>query len=295
MATARPARPALGPFLLPARVVLAIGGALAIGLSAFNLFHEFHAAVVDRTYLVAAIAIGLLWIIATIFAVAGWRFALLASALLAFIDFGVIASSHFVSTGSTIGSFAKQEGLPVAAVDMAVIPACMLVVISAGVCWTNPRGRLRSWATAPILVVAALGALLVILQATDDIHRVDFGTSTAEDGAFAAAVLASLWLAGGLWIGRARRTGALLIAVATFGVWYSFATLHLVKGGKSVEQIARASGAIWAWIAAGAAVLAAASFLLALGFLVEPLIRRAEDTRAKQPGTHRSARNSQSG
>jgi len=63
-----------------------------------------------------------------------------------------------------------------------------------------------------------------------------------------------------------RRTGALLTALATLGVCYSFLTLHLAKGGTSLSLIATKSGLVWAIIAVAVTILAAASLLTALVF-----------------------------
>jgi hypothetical protein len=93
-----------------------------------------------------------------------------------------------------------------------------------------------------------------------------FGKTAAEDGAFVAALTASLWLIGALWIAEKRRTGAVLTALATFGVCSSFVTLHLLKGGTSLGLIATKSGPIWAVIAVVVVVLATASLLAALVF-----------------------------
>jgi hypothetical protein len=123
------------------------------------------------------------------------------------------------------------------------------------------------------LLVALAGAVLVILQATDGVHRDSFGSSNTEDGAFAAAVTASLWLLGGLWIARVRRLGALIIMLATFIVWYSFLGLHLVKGGTTLSQVAAKSGVIWAVFSAAAVILAAASFLVALALFAVAVVR----------------------
>jgi hypothetical protein len=272
-----------GPFIIPARFILLIGGVLAIGLGAFNLFHELHAGQVDRTYAIVVLLVGVVWLAAIVFAFLGWRLAIFAAGLLAFIEFGVIASTHFVVGPVDIDVFWKAEGLPLATVDMALVACCILVATSAIVCWSTPRGRNPRMETLPILVVALLGAVLTILQATDDIRRANFGASNAEDGTFAATVLAAAWLLGGLWIARVRRTGALVIALATFGVWYSFVTLHLVSGGTTVTVIASRSGVAWALIAAAAANLAAASFVLAIGLLVLSLVRPPWAARPAKP------------
>jgi hypothetical protein len=258
---------------LPARLVLLGSGVLALGLAAFNLFHEFHAGQVDGVYTIIASVVGVIWLASLALAFLGARAGVFIAAAIAFIEFGVIAANHFVSGPAALGLFVDKEGLPLATVDMALVPACALVLMAAAVCWSNPRGRNHDWSTVSLLVVAIAGAVLVILQATDDFHRHDFGKANVEDGAFAAALLASLWLVGGLWMGRVRRTGAFLIALATFGVAYSFLSLHLLAG-TSVTEIQSTSGTGWAVVAAAAAVLATASFLLALGLLIVSLLRR---------------------
>lgn len=267
-------RRAQGPFLLPARVVLLIAGLIAVGLGIFIVLHEYHVGQVDRLYLIIALIVALVWLAGIGLGFQGNRIGVFGAAAIAFVQFGVLASNHFVSGPGALGTFVKHEGLPVATAAMALVPACAAVILSAAVCWTNPKGRNRRLETAALLVAACAGAVLVILQATDGLHRADFGTANVEDGSFAAAVVASLWLAGGLWIARVRRSGALLIAVATFIVWYSFVTLHLVKGGTSMSEVATKSGIIWVLISAAATVLAAASFLLTLGLLVMSVVRR---------------------
>jgi hypothetical protein len=54
--------------------------------------------------------------------------------------------------------------------------------------------------------------------------------------------------------------------LATANVVIPFITLHLAKGGVSLDRIAKESGAGWAVLAAAMAILAAASFLAALTF-----------------------------
>lgn len=263
-----------GPFLLPARLLLLISGALAVGLAAFNLYHEQHAGLVDAVYTDVALTAGVIWLAALITAYAGWRISIFIAALVAFIEFGLILSSHFVAGPGAISTFVKREGLPVATVDMALVPLCLLIVMSAAASWTQPRGRHRRLDMAPLLIAAVAGSVLVILQATDDLHRVDFGSANPEDGAFAAAVLASAWLAGGLWIARVRRTGAALITFSTLVVCYSFATIHLAKGGTSISQIASQSGAVWAIAAAGAVILAGASLVTAIAMVIVSMVRK---------------------
>lgn len=274
-----------GPFLLPARYVFLLSGLAASGLGAFNLWHEYHAVFVDRNIGLAR-ALGVaVWLAAVILGFLGFRLGLFVAGALAFGQFGVAASTHFEVGAVSMTDFVKLEGLPIVAVDMALLVACITVVISAGVAWTNPKGRNRRIDTLPVLIAALLGATLVILQATDDFGRTDFGSANPEDGAFAAAILAALWLVGGLWIARVRRTGALLIVLATFGIWYSFVTIHLLEGGTSPNAIVAKSGWFWALVGAGAAILAAASFLVSIGLLVWSFVprKRAATSRASQP------------
>src|SRR5260370_14798218 len=112
------------------------------------------------------------------------------------------------------------------------------------------------------------------------------GKPAAEDGACAAAFTAALWLIGGLWIARVRRVGALLIALATFGICYSFVVLH-VTGGTPLSRIATKSGLIWAVIAGALAILAAASLVVALWLLAMSIVRRKP---AAAPGGTQPAR-----
>jgi hypothetical protein len=184
-----------------------------------------------------------------------------------------------------------MEGLPVAAALIGLVFACVLTIMAAIVCWSHATGYSRRRETLPLLVVAAIGALLAILEATNNVHLATnalpgFGTTSAEDGAFTAAITASVWLIGGLWIARVRRTGALLIALATFMVCYSFVILH-VRGGTPLSVIATKSGLIWAVIAVAVAILAAASLLVALGLLAISILRRK---RAAVPTGTRPAR-----
>jgi len=286
------ARPAVrrlqgGPFLVPARTLLLASGLLAVGLGTFTLLHERHSSQVGIVYMVVALIVGAIWIAFLVLAFLGFRIGVFGAAALAFADFGVTASTHFESGPGAMGSFVRSEGLAVATVAMGLVCACVLTVISATVAWTNARGRNRRLDTLPLLLVALVGAALVILQATDGVHRDNFGSANTEDGAFAAAVTASLWLLGGLWIARVRRVGALLIMLATFIVWYSFLGLHLLKGGTSLSEVASKSGTAWAVFSAAAAVLAAASFLVALGLLALSLLRRK---RAGVPAAAQAAR-----
>jgi hypothetical protein len=251
------------------------------------LLHEYHSHQVDGVYTIIGVILAVIWLASLTLAFMGFRLGVFVAGALAFVDFGVTATSHFESGAGAISAFVKSEGLPVATVAMGLLCACVLTVVAAAVVWGNSGGRVRRLDTLPLLVVAVAGSVLVILQATDGVHRDSFGSANTEDGAFAAAVTASLWLLGGLWIARVRRVGALMIMLATFIVWYSFVTLHLVKGGTSMSEIASKSGVIWAVVAASAAILAAASSLVALTLFLVAVVQRR---RAKPAGAAPAAR-----
>lgn len=289
---ARPAgRVRQGPLLFPARYLLLVSGVLALALGIFNLNRELDAKQVDTVYTAVALVVGLVWVASIILGFRGKPIGVFLTGVIAFIQLGEIAQAHFAATAGAIGSFVRIEGLPVAADLIGLVIACVLTVIAAIVCWGHATGYNRRRETLPLLIVAAIGTLLAVLEATDNVHLAGnalpgFGTSTAEDGAFAAAITAAVWLIGGLWIARVRRVGALLIALATFGICYSFVILH-VRGGTPLSLIATKSGLIWAFIAAAVAILAAASLVVALGLLVMSIGRRKP---AAAPGGTQPAR-----
>ena len=270
-------RPA-GPFLVPARLLLVLAGLVATALGAFNLGHELHAGEVDVVYTVVAGAVTLIWLASLLLVWRGLRLGAFIAGVIAFVEFGVIASTHFVSGPAALSAYARHEGLPLATAVMALLPACALSFMAAIVSWSHPTGHRRRLETLPLLVVAVVGASLVILAATDTLRRSDFGSANPEDALFVAAVTAAGWLVGAFWIARVRRTGAIVIAVATFNIWYSFITIHVAKGGTPVSDIASKSGPVWAAIALGSAVLGLASFLAALTFLALALVRSRRST-----------------
>jgi len=278
-----------GPFVLSARTLLLVSGLPAVALAVFNLGHELHSTNVDSVYVAVAGLVAIIWLVSLFLAWRGFRLGIFLAGLIAFVEFGVIASGHFVTAAWDIHVYSQHEGLPVATALMALLPACALTAMAAVVSWSHPTGRDSRPETLPLLVVSVVGGILVVLQTTDSLRRLDFGTANAEDGTFAAAVAVTLWLVGALWIARVRRTGAILVAVGTFIVWFSFVTLHVVRG-TSVSAIAQTSGTIWAGIALGMATLAAASFVGALAFLVGPVVRgrrsrsKAALATAKQTG-----------
>jgi hypothetical protein len=263
-----------GPFVIPARTLLLIAGVLAIALGAVNLYHERHVGEVDNVYVAVATAVGVVWLASLALAFRGARVGLVLAGAAAFLEFGLISSSHFVTGAASMSGYVKKEGLSVAPISMVLLTTSLLTFMVAVVCWSHPRGRLRVRTTVPLLVLALLGASLVILYATDSVRRNDFGTASPEDGTFAASVAATFWLFGGLWVARARRTGALLIGLGTFMTSFSFTALHLLKGGHTLGDIAVKSGALWAIIAGAMAILAILSLLLALAILLAPFLER---------------------
>ena len=280
-----------GPLLFPARYLLLVSGLIALALGSFNLYHELHAAQVDTVYTIAALIVFVVWLGSIILGFRGQPIGVFLTGAIAFVQLGEIAQQHFAATAGAIGSFVRIEGLPVAADLIGLVVACVLTVMAAIICWGHATGYNRRRETLPLLIVAAMGTLLAVLEATDNVHLAGnalpgFGTTTAEDGAFAAAITAAVWLVGGLWIARVRRVGALMIALATFGICYSFVILH-VRGGTPLSLIATKSGLIWAIIAAAVAILAAASLVVALGLLAMSIVRRKP---ASIPGGTQPAR-----
>lgn len=264
--------------MIPARTLLLVAGVLSVALSAVNLVPELRSTNVDIYYVVVAGLIYLIWLASLVLAWRGSRGGILLAGLIAFVEFGVIAAGHFTTSPFDIHVYSLREGLWVAALLMAILPACALTAMAAIVSWSHPTGRIRNPRMIPLLVVSVIGAILVLLNATDSLRRVDFGTANPEDGTFAAVASVILWLVGAFWIARVRRVGSILIALGTFIVWYSFITLHVVSG-TSISAIASNSGPVWAGIALAMAALAAASFIAALALVVEPLVRRQSDTR----------------
>jgi len=256
-------------------------GILSIGFGAINLFHEWHLKEVDNMYVGVAAAVGAIWLVSLVLGFRGLKPAVVIAAAIAFLEFGVISSSHFVSGPGAMSTFVKAEGLSAAPVLMALMVLTLLTFMTAIVSWSHPGGRLKRVRMLPLLLTAVLGATLVILYTTDSVQRDDFGTANTEDGTFAASVCATCWLFGGLWIARVRKTGALLIGLGTFMATFSFTALHIVKGGKTVADIGAKSGPGWAVIAVAMAGLALVSLLVAVGILVVTLVRQY---RAAQSG-----------
>ena len=256
-------------------------GAAAIALGAINLYHERHVAEVDNLYLAVAALVGIVWMVSLLLAYRGYKPAVAVAGAIAFVEFGIIASSHFVTGPAGMSAFVKTEGITAAPVLMALMVTCLLTFMTAIVCWSHPTGRLKRLRMLPLLLSSVVGATLVILYATNSVQRDDFGTASAEDGTFAAVVSATLWLFGGLWIARVRKTGALLIALGTFMATFSFTALHLARGTHSISDIAATSGPLWAVVATAMAGLAYVSLAVALTILlVELVLRRRSAPRA---------------
>jgi hypothetical protein len=265
--------------VLPARVLLLVAGVLAVALASVNLYPELHSTNVDIYYVVVAGLIYLTWLVSLVLAWRGLRIGVFLAGVIAFIEFGVIAAGHYVSAPWDIHILSLHEGLWTAAVLMAILPACALTAMAAVVSWGHPKGRIRRLETLPLLIVALAGTILVILYETDSLRRGDFGSANAEDGTFAAVAAAILWLVGAFWMARVRLVGAILVALGSFILAYSFITLHVVAG-TPVSGIAKTSGWLWAGVGLAMATLAAASFVAALAFLVAPLLRRQSAKRA---------------
>jgi hypothetical protein len=278
-----------GPFLVPARIVLLVSGLLAIGLAVGNLYYQFQGHQVDVVYAGIALAVAVVWLAGVIAAYLGWRLGIFVSGAIGFVQFCVLASSEFVVGPNDIDVLWKAVGLPVAPVEMGLIAASIIVVISAVVAWGSPTGRAPELESLPVLIVAVAAAVLVILQATDTLQRDQFGASNPEDGTLTAAIFAAGWLLGALWMASAQRLGALLVALTTFAVWFSFVTTHLLNGGTPITAIAKRSGAPWAVIDASAAILAAASFVFSVVVLVLLTVRQMRAPRSDEAPVRRRA------
>jgi len=161
--------------------------------------------------------------------------------------------------------------------------ACAISFITAIVCISNPRGTTRRLESFPFLLVALAGASTLILHAAEDIGRKGFGSISIEDGVAVAALTATAWIIGALWMAGAPRRGAMLVALATLNVVIPFITLHLAKGGVSLDQIAKQSGAGWAVLAAAMAILAAASLIGSVSWLAWKLAAQARARIARKP------------
>jgi len=273
-----------GPFLLPARVVFVSSGLLAIAMGLVHLFDEVQRTEVDVLYAVIAVIVSQMWLFSLFFAWRGNRLALALAGFLAFAEFGVQASTHFAIGVSAVEFLAPTQGIGFTVNLLLLEVACAVCFVSAIICASNPRGTSRRLESFPFLLVALAGASAELLHAANDVGLRSFGSVSIEDGLAFAALTATLWIIGALWMGGAPRLGAVLVAVATANVVIPFVTLHLAKGGISLDEIAkRSGGAGWAVLAASMAILAAASLIGSLTWLAWKLAPAVRARLAKKP------------
>jgi hypothetical protein len=272
LVTQRPTKS--GPFLLPARVLLPLFGLIAVATGALHLADELHRAEVDRLYAAIAGAVWIIFAAGVVGAFWGRRPALLAAGIPAFVAFGLQTSTHFVPGTNSISDLTHTQGQSFAIAVLALVCSCVMVAILSVIAWSNPAGRSRRVATAPLLGVAVLGSILLLLHAADDILVSGFGTLKPEDGALVAMVTAVAWTGGALWIASAQVRGSILTAAASANVVIPFVTIHLASGGVSVAKIAATEGVPWAVIAVALFVCAALSLVASVGLLVLALVQR---------------------
>ncbi len=259
--------------MLPTRVVFVSSGALAIAMGLVHLFDEVQRTEVDVLYAVIAVIVSQLWLFSLFFAWRGNRFALAFAGFLAFAEFGVQASTHFAIGIYAVEFLAPTRGVGFAVNLLLLEVACAVCFVSAIICASNPRGTSRRLQSFPFLLVALAGASAVVLHAANDVGLRSFGSISIEDGLAFAALTATVWIIGALWMAGAPRLGALMVVVATANVVIPFVTLHLAKGGLSLDEIAkRSGGAGWAVLAAAMAILAAASLIGSLTWLAWKLV-----------------------
>ena len=262
-----------GPFVLPARVVFVSTGLLAIAMGLLHLFDEVQRTEVDVFYAVIAVIASQVWLFSLYFAWRGSRLALVFAGLLAFAEFGIQASTHFAIGVYAVEFLAPAQGIGFTVNLLLLEVACAICFITAIVCASNHKGRTRRLESFPFLLVALAGASAVILHAANDVGLKSFGSISIEDGLAFAAITATVWIIGALWMAGAPRLGALLVVLATANVVIPFVTLHLAKGGVSLDEIAKQSGgAGWAVLAAAMAILAAASLIGSLTWLAWRLV-----------------------
>jgi len=262
------------PFLIPARVLVVIVGLVAISAAVLHLVDEVQRTESAGIFLLAVIGLGVIWLVSLGIAWRGSRIALFIAGLLAFAEFGLQATNHFITGGSQdISTLALHRGLAVGITLLALGPACLLTSIAAIEAVSNPRGRSVSRTGLVQLAISVPGVIFLILHAADDLGRGGFGSISPEDGSFLAMVIATIWALGALWTAGHPRRGSVLTAVATGFVLVPFYSLHLA-GGVSLATIAQKSGAVWAVVAGAMAGCAALAFALAAGFLITSLAGR---------------------
>jgi hypothetical protein len=272
------------PFLIPARVLVAIVGLIAISAAVLHLVDEVQRTESAGIFLLALIGLGTIWLVSLGIAWRGSRIALFIAGLLAFAEFGLQASNHFITGGSQdISTLSLHRGLAVGITLLALGPACLLTSIAAIEAVSNPRGRSVSRLGMAQLATSVPGVIFVLLHTADDLGRGGFGSLSPEDGSFLAMVIATVWALGALWTASHHRRGSVLTVVATSFVLVPFYTLHLA-GGVSLATIAQKSGPVWAVIAGAMAGCAALAFALAAGSLVTSIAtQRRRARRGAQP------------
>jgi hypothetical protein len=273
-----------GPFVLPARIVFVSTGLLAIAMALLHLFDEVQRTEVDVFYAVIAVIASQVWLFSLYFAWRGSRLALVFAGLLAFVEFGIQTSTHFAIGVNAVEFLAPTQGIGFTVNLLLLEVACAICFVTAIVCASNPKGRTRRLETFPFLLVALAGASAVILHAANDVGLKSFGSISIEDGLAFAAITATVWIIGALWMAGAPRLGAFMVVLATTNVVIPFVTLHLAKGGVSLDEIAKQSGgAGWAVLAAAMAILAAASLIGSLTWLALRLVPAARAWLVRKP------------
>ena len=276
------ARPA---FAIPARTVVVFSGLVAIALGLLHLVDEVQRGETRATLIWVAVLLAGVWLLSLFLIWRGNRVALLVAGTIAFAEFATQGLNHFVSGGSIdLGALARTRGLPAAIALLFLGPSCLIMCVAAMDCAANPRGRATGWRGLIALGLSAAGGTLVLLHAADDLHRSGFGSLSAEDGAFVAMVIATVWVLGGLSTAGHLRRGTFFVIAATLFVLIPFYNLHLASGGVSLGKIASESGMAWALVAAATAVcagLALAFSLLVLGLQLS--VRRRPQGKAPAP------------
>jgi hypothetical protein len=218
-------------------------------------------------YAVVVVLLSQAWLASLFFGFLGRRSALAISAAFALTEFAIQASTHFAIGQYALTFMVPAKGVGYAETLLLVEPACIVNVIAAMLCVSNPSGTVHRLHSFPFLLLALIGGSLVLLHAGDDLGRKGFGSLSLEDGALVAMLTATVWLMGSLWMASSRRLGLLLVIAATLNVLLPFYILHLGPGGVALGTIASQSGLGWAILAATMAGVALASLVASIGWL----------------------------
>jgi hypothetical protein len=273
--------PKAGPFDFSARLILVGLGAIIVPLTVIHLVDEMQRHEYIGLYAVV-VAVGILGFLLSLFlAYRGSLLAAIAVGVLAFGELALQVSTHFAAGPTDLSTLVPTQGMWFIIVLLFLGTACLLELVVALVATINGDGWARQIRSLPLLAVSVTGASLFLLHAAYDVRWKGFGGLNVEDGALLAMVTAALWILGALWTASAIRRGTILVSVSTLNVWWPFYTLHLGPSGVSLTAIGHRSGLGFALIAAGAALLAAYAFLVAilwLGFVSMPPHIRARVT-----------------